>query len=259
MEKSNRMFRDSSSDRKKIQNKLQLLSTASILNCLEDKELLNYRLTCRSIYDTTQRLLGLYKNPIQFVLGVSQYFSTKVEFKAAWQVYKKSVDCEKIFPLKPALLYKSNDCSPMRFIHYEFPDGENALQNGRIYQCMPVESYTWQHNAAWLLGNIHLGRPFLLTSPLIRKYIFREDMWYVYSAWTKEIVALSKAGYCITNINTRGFITLSPSLLNDANKKCNIRDLNADNNEIKKTLKKILDEVNQKNQPILSSNKCLIM
>ena len=236
-------------------NKTTLLSTACILNFLDDKTLLDYRLTCQTTYQATQRISGLYQNQTQFILGTSPSFSSKDQLKRSWNEYKKSVDCDATSSLKPALLYKINDPSPALFIHYEFPEGEKVFENGRIYQCIPGESYTWQHNAAWLLSHIHLGRPFLLTSPFIRQFIFRQDSSREYSAWSKEAVALSKAGYKVTQINSRGYITFSPSLQFDQHKKCQMKDLNADHKEMKIRLKKILGDIYQKDWVLLSNKQ----
>lgn len=157
--------------------------------------------------------------------------------------------------MKPALLYKSNDLSvsTIHFLNYEFSEGEKVLENGRLYQCIPVESYTWKNNAAWLLGNIHHGRTFLLTSPLVSHFIFRADMPSEYSAWAREIACLKNAGYQITNINSQGFMTFSLPSQNKI-KEFQIKKTMMDNKEIERALELVLTEVYERPR-ILVSNK----
>ncbi len=213
-----------------------------ILNFLNENELLIFRFVNTSIWNATKKIIGLYENPKQFALGTSGYFKTIEQFKTSWIAYEKSMACQElVIPYKPALLYKATDLNSAEFIHKDFPQGEDVYENGRIYAA--VFPYTWEHNTAWLLGNIHLGRSFLLVSPLVIQSLFRADKLQEYSALSKELVGLYKAGYKATGINAKKHILFSLTSDKVSNQEFNIKDLKLETSEIKTTLKIINQDI----------------
>jgi hypothetical protein len=153
---------------------------------------------------------GQYQSFSQFVTANSYSLEIQDDDTHAWDVYKHTVDHSS--EQGAAILYKLADLSLhlTESARTELGDGKDLKASGRQYH---PNKHTWRINSAWLLAQMHIGRPFTLVSTLSADYVMRSHPTRPnsISALAKEIAAVSKI-YQFSGITSKGFIELTPKL-----------------------------------------------
>jgi hypothetical protein len=181
-----------------------------------------------------------YKNKAAFVMATTGRFHEEIYLSTAWDVYSATITS---FNRNPAILYKIADLSRLessgklnKLADKKTADGMlkslTFCLSGRLYG--PGEFHAWNVNQAWLLGQIHFARAFVILSPLNSRYVMRKYHPDVFSALAKEVATVIKAGYTV-RVTEDAEVMLEPSLSAYQNN-MTIFDLDLSEEEIKSAI-----------------------
>jgi hypothetical protein len=197
---------------------IKLLSeSTAIKNIIFSKLTDDDKLALRAVDTTSNQLIknyveGPYQTKKSFAVAATGLYRDKKYFTKACQLYDTTIQSKSF---KPAALYKMKDWDTLlknREI-YEFADGDNLGETGRVY--CPGDFHIWPVNQSWLAAQFHKGRSFELLSE-VNGDVKLSEQPVKYSSFAKEIAAVIKAGYEITDIRSY-HVTLSPVVDKDKN------------------------------------------
>jgi hypothetical protein len=227
-----------------------------VLNYLSTKEVLNYREVSKAALEETKKVVGPYYSFAEFVIATSGSFCIKKTGKLkkdnkrfkkrksrarcinGWEVYVKTIRYMKykgvLGSMDAAVLYKSRNFKGniLDRVIENVSEGDDMHTLGRVYT-PGKKGHSIPVNESWQVAQFHLGRPFIALSQIHVKNLHREEYPSEFSAFSRELASLYKAGYSLTGLNYQDYPIFYPTRLTpQAIKQLTIQDIRANDDEI---------------------------
>lgn len=214
----------------------------------DDADLLNVRTVNKEHLNFLKQFSGPYKNKKRFIMANTGIYFSKTAFDAAWYVY---VNTKNSNSFKSAMLYKLQAFIYISdFVLNIFNQNESLTETQRKYD-PPDDDHSWVVNQTWVLAQIHKGRGFSLLSDITEDFVMRKDYPQQYSALVKELAAMFKADYIVSDVvytncqHSKYRMQFIPSKSYKEMVSLSVEDLNVTDNDCKEAVNfrnKIIEE-----------------
>lgn len=227
-----------------------------VLNYLSTQDVLNYREVSKAALEETKRVVGPYYSFAEFVIATSGSFCIKKTGKIknghkrfkkrksrarcinGWEVYVKTIRYELykgvVGCMDASVLYKIRNFknNALDRVIENVSEGDDMYTLGRVYT-PGKKGHSIPVNESWQLAQFHLGRPFIALSQIHVRNLHREEYPSEFSAFSRELASLYKAGYSLTGLNYQDYPIFYPTrLTSQALKALTIRDIRANDDDI---------------------------